>query len=1205
LAALEGAGRRGADVSIALPGLDVVSTLTHFEAQGDGFFAAGPVTRSSQGGAAVAGEVSFTVVNGTMSGRMVVGGRLYRVSRLGLTDLHEIQEIDVAAVQPDGQPVTVEAGDSQLQDPGVEPGTAQDSGAIVDLLVMYTPAARLALGGTAGIQAEATAAVNNANLALQNSGVSFRYRTVFLGETSYTESGNSQTDLSRLAAANDGYLDEVHTLRDTYKADVVSLLTEASDVCGIAYVMTLGNVRASFNTSAFNVTIARNCASANLSLAHEVGHNMGLHHDRPNAGSSTPATEFAYGYAVPSVARDVMAYACDNATPCPRRTVFSSPLLTFPSSSVSAGTATEDNARALNLTAAVVSNFRVSDSACSYALSSSAAVVGAPGGSGTVTVTTASGCPWSAISNASSAVSISTGATFSGSGTVGYTVGASSTARTVSLTIAGQTFSISQVICSPTVALASGMSSTFAVAGGAGTLTWTFPSGCSSAAWSVSSNQSWVSVMSATTGAGTGSASFAVAANTTNDSRAATLTLSGPLFSNVSQALSQSGPTFTITVSSQSLTAVKGSASAPLQAYSAQQAVALTLESSRTWTATSDQPWLEVVNGSGTGSSSFYVRIVNPNNVLGGSVQVVANITIAVSGLTTQVVPFTLNVKQVGQSATPFGFLDTPVAGTTVSGAIPVTGWALGSDTITRIDIWRDAVPGDVAGSIQTNGWVYIGQAAQVTGARPDVAAAFASYPQRNSAGWGYLLLTNMLPHRTLGTSSGGQGAFRLHVTATQANNVMMELGDATVTVDNESATRPFGAIDTPSQGGTASSLYANFGWALAKGTALIPVDGSTMTVFVDGVPVGRPTYNQCRGTNLNNGGSSFLAAGGTCDDDIATLFRSRGHLNVAASTGRAAIGSYVINTTTLTNGLHSIAWSVTDNQGRTEGIGSRNFIVANGTADETADPDAMAGDVMAPLGVSDIVGGRPVEGRRVSGRRGFDLAVPWEDVEAGRSGVRHVRVRELDRVEFDLGGPVVAGFLAVGPDLVALPVGSHLDARGGRFTWAPAAGFLGRFDLVFLTATGRIPVSVDIVPKTLSPEHDGVRMHIDAVLSNGGRSFSSGNEELAAGAGLRVEGWALDPQAWHGAGVGAVHVWVTPVGREGLGAGAVFLGAADLGGARPDVATAFGAQFDRAGFTLESSVDLPPGDYEVTAYIWCARTGRWEDAVSQTLRIR
>ena len=45
------------------------------------------------------------------------------------------------------------------------------------------------------------------------------------------------------------------------------------------------------------------------------------------------------------------------------------------------------------------------------------------------------------------------------------------------------------------------------------------------------------------------------------------------------------------------------------------------------------------------------------------------------------------------------------------------------------------------------------------------------------------------------------------------------------------------------------------------------------------------------------------------------------------------AIGFRVIDTTALTNGLHTIAWTVTDNLGATEGIGSRYFRVSNGVA--------------------------------------------------------------------------------------------------------------------------------------------------------------------------------------------------------------------------------------------------------------------------------
>jgi len=37
-----------------------------------------------------------------------------------------------------------------------------------------------------------------------------------------------------------------------------------------------------------------------------------------------------------------------------------------------------------------------------------------------------------------------------------------------------------------------------------------------------------------------------------------------------------------------------------------------------------------------------------------------------------------------------------------------------------------------------------------------------------------------------------------------------------------------------------------------------------------------------------------------------------------------------VIDTTKLSNGLHSIVWIATDNEGHSEGIGSRYFYVKN-----------------------------------------------------------------------------------------------------------------------------------------------------------------------------------------------------------------------------------------------------------------------------------
>ncbi|HKU75284.1 MAG TPA: M36 family metallopeptidase [Pyrinomonadaceae bacterium] len=82
--------------------------------------------------------------------------------------------------------------------------------------------------------------------------------------------------------------------------------------------------------------------------------------------------------------------------------------------------------------------------ACSFSINPTSASFAASGGSASVAVTTQAGCNWTAVSN-NSFITITSGASGSGSGTVNYSVAANgSTARSGSMTIAGLTFSVSQ-----------------------------------------------------------------------------------------------------------------------------------------------------------------------------------------------------------------------------------------------------------------------------------------------------------------------------------------------------------------------------------------------------------------------------------------------------------------------------------------------------------------------------------------------------------------------------------------------------------------------------------------------------------------------------------------------------------------------------------------------------------------------------------------
>ena len=82
---------------------------------------------------------------------------------------------------------------------------------------------------------------------------------------------------------------------------------------------------------------------------------------------------------------------------------------------------------------------------CTFALSPTSSGFAAVGGPATVTVMTQAGCNWTAVSN-NAFITITSGASGSGNGTVNYSVNARliSTPRSGSLTIAGLTHSVSQ-----------------------------------------------------------------------------------------------------------------------------------------------------------------------------------------------------------------------------------------------------------------------------------------------------------------------------------------------------------------------------------------------------------------------------------------------------------------------------------------------------------------------------------------------------------------------------------------------------------------------------------------------------------------------------------------------------------------------------------------------------------------------------------------
>jgi hypothetical protein len=95
------------------------------------------------------------------------------------------------------------------------------------------------------------------------------------------------------------------------------------------------------------------------------------------------------------------------------------------------------------------------------------------------------------------------------------------------------------------------------------------------------------------------------------------------------------------------------------------------------------------------------------------------------------------------------------------------------------------------------------------------------------------------------------------------------------------------------------------------------------------------------------------------------------------------------------------------------------------------------------------------------------------------------------------------------------------------------------------------------------------------------------------------VGGWALDPNTTSGSGVDAVHVWAYPT----TGAAPTFVGAAAVGGSRPDVANYFGPAGAASGYNLSGT--LPAGTYDLVVFAHSSVTGTFNNSQSVRFTVR
>ena len=174
-----------------------------------------------------------------------------------------------------------------------------------------------------------------------------KLRLVHAYQTAYLEEGSHFDHVWRLADKGDGYMEEVHELRDTYRADVVILIVDDAQGCGLA-------TRVHPDADEAFAVVHHECAATTHSVAHEIGHIIGARHDLNIDNAMTPFP-YGHGYVNGRKWRDIMSYK-DSCGGCPRIPIWSSPKVLVKGEP--AGTPDLDNARVMSEQAARVAAFR-------------------------------------------------------------------------------------------------------------------------------------------------------------------------------------------------------------------------------------------------------------------------------------------------------------------------------------------------------------------------------------------------------------------------------------------------------------------------------------------------------------------------------------------------------------------------------------------------------------------------------------------------------------------------------------------------------------------------------------------------------------------------------------------------------------------------------------------------------------------------------
>jgi hypothetical protein len=356
----------GAEIALPLPNGQVeVAIVTHRELDQDGFVQIQGVSRMDGVGA----PTVITVGKDAVFGAVVSNGREYQiVTRQGRT---QIVDPDAAGWNRLRGPDQATVKDTHSEDHAASDEAPLTSGlfvktvapapapalptplaagkidTVITLYMTYSPSYVTLWGSEAVARTRLSNLVQVANSAYSNSGTGVQFRIVGWAKVNQADA-TPQTVLP-LMRGDSGAFKGVAALKRAAGGAITvffapfNTATSASQTCGLAYVPGGG----AGGMSLFKAQVGSALfASLNdgesggyycevLSLAHELGHNLGNVHDKANS-SFAGAFNYSYGKGVSGQFGTIMSYIS------PRVALFSSPKLTCTTSGQACGSDSEN-----------------------------------------------------------------------------------------------------------------------------------------------------------------------------------------------------------------------------------------------------------------------------------------------------------------------------------------------------------------------------------------------------------------------------------------------------------------------------------------------------------------------------------------------------------------------------------------------------------------------------------------------------------------------------------------------------------------------------------------------------------------------------------------------------------------------------------------------------------------------------------------------